>query len=124
MTAAGSLPYASSLCGACYEVCPVKINIPEVLVHLRQEEVAQAEHAPSVRERLAPEHVAMNAMARVFASRRLYEAAQRAGRLSQWPLVRDGTIRRLPGPLSGWTSARDLPAVPSQSFRDWWRQRS
>jgi L-lactate dehydrogenase complex protein LldF len=124
MTAAGSLPYASSLCGACYEVCPVKINIPEVLVHLRQEEVAQASRAPGLRERVNPEHVAMRAMARVFASRRLYEAAQRAGRLSQWPLVRDGTIRRLPGPLSGWTSARDLPAVPPQSFRDWWRERS
>jgi L-lactate dehydrogenase complex protein LldF len=124
MTAAGSLPYASSLCGACYEVCPVKINIPEVLVHLRQEEVARSAHAPGVRERVAPEHLAMRAMARVFASRRLYEAAQRAGRLSQWPLVRDGTIRRLPGPLSGWTSARDLPALPSQTFRDWWRERS
>ncbi|HEX3974922.1 MAG TPA: LutB/LldF family L-lactate oxidation iron-sulfur protein [Solirubrobacteraceae bacterium] len=124
MTAAGSLPYASSLCGACYEVCPVKINIPEVLVHLRQEEVAQASRAPGLRERVNPEHVAMRAMARIFASRRLYEAAQRAGRLSQWPLVRDGTIRRLPGPLSGWTSARDLPAVPPQSFRDWWRERS
>jgi L-lactate dehydrogenase complex protein LldF len=124
MTAAGSLPYASSLCGACYEVCPVKINIPEVLVHLRQEEVAKVARAPSARERLSPEHAAMRAMARVFANRRLYEAAQRAGRLSQWPLVRDGKIRRLPGPLSGWTSARDLPAVPAQSFRDWWRERS
>jgi L-lactate dehydrogenase complex protein LldF len=124
MTAAGSLPYASTLCGACYEVCPVKINIPEVLVHLRQEEVARSARAPGVRERVAPEHLAMRAMARVFASRRLYEAAQRAGRLSQWPLVRDGTIRRLPGPLSGWTSARDLPALPTQSFRDWWRERS
>ncbi len=124
MTAAGSLPYASSLCGACYEVCPVKINIPEVLVHLRHEEVARSARAPGVRERVAPEHLAMRAMARVFANRRLYEAAQRAGRLSQWPLVRDGKIRRLPGPLSGWTSARDLPAVPAQSFRDWWRERS
>jgi L-lactate dehydrogenase complex protein LldF len=124
MTAAGSLPYASSLCGACYEVCPVKINIPEVLVHLRHEEVVRAARAPGVRERVAPEHLAMRAMARVFANRRLYEAAQRAGRLSQWPLVRDGKIRHLPGPLSGWTSARDLPAVPAQSFRDWWRERS
>ena len=123
MTAAGSLPYASSLCGACYEVCPVKINIPEVRVHLRQQEVMHAARAPSVRDRLAPEHAAMRAMARVFANRRLYEAAQRAGRLTQWPLVRDGAIRRLPGPLSGWTSARDLPAVPRQSFRDWWRER-
>jgi L-lactate dehydrogenase complex protein LldF len=121
MTAAGSLPYASSLCGACYEVCPVKINIPEVLVHLRHQEVSGA--ARSARERLGPEHVAMQAMARVFANRRLYEAAQRAGRLTQWPLVRHGAIRRLPGALSGWTSARDLPAVPQQSFRDWWRER-
>jgi L-lactate dehydrogenase complex protein LldF len=123
MTAAASLPYASSLCGACYEVCPVKINIPEVLVHLRHQEVAHAARAGTMRERLAPEHTAMRAMARVFANRRLYEAAQRAGRLSQWPLVRDGAIRRLPGPLSGWTSARDLPALPDQSFRDWWRER-
>jgi L-lactate dehydrogenase complex protein LldF len=123
MTAAASLPYASSLCGACYEVCPVKINIPEVLVHLRHEEVARSAQAHGVRERIAPEHVAMRAMARVFANRRLYEAAQGAGRLTQWPLVRDGTIRRLPGPLSGWTAARDLPALPPQTFRQWWRER-
>jgi L-lactate dehydrogenase complex protein LldF len=123
MTAASSLPYASSLCGACYEVCPVKINIPEVLVHLRHQEVAQAgARGATVRQRLSPEHVAMRAMARIFANRRLYEAAQRAGRLTQRPLVRDGAIRRLPGPLSGWTSARDLPAVPAQSFREWWRE--
>ncbi|HZE05273.1 MAG TPA: LutB/LldF family L-lactate oxidation iron-sulfur protein [Solirubrobacteraceae bacterium] len=117
-----SLPYASSLCGACYEVCPVKINIPQVLVHLRHEDVRRAGRpgAP-VRERAAAERVGMRAMARVFADRRLYEAAQRAGRLAQWPLVRDGRISRLPGPLSGWTSARDLPAEPAQSFRDWWR---
>jgi L-lactate dehydrogenase complex protein LldF len=119
LDAAGSLPYASSLCGACYEVCPVKINIPEVLVHLRRRVVEQGS-----RPRPTPEHLVMRAMARVFASRRLYEAAQRSGRLAQWPLVRQGTISRLPGPLSGWTAARDLTPVPGQSFRDWWRQRS
>ena len=70
-TSAASLPYASSLCGACYEVCPVKINIPEVLVHLRGEVVRQARRPPDA------EHVAMRALARVFANRRLYEAAQR-----------------------------------------------
>jgi iron-sulfur cluster protein len=48
----------------------------------------------------------------------------RSGRLGQWPPARGGTIDRLPGPLSGWTSARDLPAVPRQSFRDWWRERT
>jgi L-lactate dehydrogenase complex protein LldF len=113
---AASLPYASSLCGACYEVCPVKINIPQVLVHLRRE-VVRATPSP-----VDPEHVAMRALARVFANRRLYEAAQKAGRLGQWPLVRRGTISRLPGPLSGWTAARDLKPVPPQSFRDWWRR--
>jgi L-lactate dehydrogenase complex protein LldF len=123
MTAAGSLPYASSLCGACYEVCPVKINIPEVLVHLRHEEVAQATRHGAVRERLSPEHVAMQAMARVFANRRLYEAAQRAARVGQIPLVRRGKISRLPGPLGGWSAVRDLRPLPKQTFRDWWRSR-
>jgi L-lactate dehydrogenase complex protein LldF len=117
-----SLPYASSLCGACYEVCPVKINIPEVLVHLRGE-VVRHEHAKHGRAHPQPEHVAMTALARVFANRRLYEAAQRAGRFGQWPLVRRGKIERLPGPLAGWTAARDLRPVPRQSFRDWWRER-
>jgi L-lactate dehydrogenase complex protein LldF len=122
--AAGSLPYASSLCGACYEVCPVKINIPEVLVHLRHREVEHARRSGGVRQRLSPERAAMRAMARVFADRRLYEAAQRAGRLGQWPLARHGKIERLPGPLAAWSSMRDLRPVPPQSFRDWWRGRS
>jgi L-lactate dehydrogenase complex protein LldF len=122
MSQARSLPYASSLCGACYEVCPVKIDIPEVLVHLRQR-VAEDPSAP-LRERLSPEHLAMRAVARVFADRRRYEAGQRAARFGQWPLARGGKISRLPGPLAAWTATRDLPAVPAQSFRDWWRHRS
>jgi L-lactate dehydrogenase complex protein LldF len=121
---AGSLPYASSLCGACYEVCPVKINIPEVLVHLRHQAVQRSAAAGGWRGRLSGERLAMRAMARVFANRRLYEAAQRSGRLAQWPLVHGGKIERLPGPLAGWSSMRDLPPVPRQSFRDWWRNRS
>ncbi len=112
---APSLPYASSLCGACYEVCPVKIDIPRVLVHLRRR-VVELGGAPG-------ERLVMRAVGRVFGSRRLYEAAQRIGRVLQRPLVRRGKIRRLPGPLSGWTAARDLPPVPEHSFRDWWRAR-
>jgi L-lactate dehydrogenase complex protein LldF len=119
--AAGSLPYASSLCGACYEVCPVKINIPEVLVHLRSKVVAHADDSGGARARLSPEHLTMRALARVFASRRLYEAAQRSGRIAQLPVVRHGTISRLPGPLAGWSSMRDLQPLPHQSFREWWR---
>ena len=121
---AGSLPYASSLCGACYEVCPVKINIPEVLVHLRHGVVDHAARTGGARARLAPERVAMKAMATVFSSRRRYESAQRAARIGQWPLTRGGTITRLPGELSGWTAMRDLRPVPRESFREWWRRRS
>ena len=69
---APTLPWASSLCGACYEVCPVKIDIPSILVHLRGRVVREV-GAP------LPERAAMAAMARVFSNRRAYEAAQRAG---------------------------------------------
>ncbi len=124
IAAAGSLPYASSLCGACYEVCPVKINIPEVLVHLRQEVVEQRSREGGLRTRFSGERVAMEGLARVFADRRAYEAAQRLGRRGQWPFARHGTIERLPGPLAGWSAMRDLRPVPEQSFRDWWRARS
>jgi L-lactate dehydrogenase complex protein LldF len=116
---AASLPYASSLCGACYEVCPVKINIPQVLVHLRDRVV----HETRGGRKSEAEHIAMRALARVFASRRLYEAAQRAGRIGQFPFARGHKIHRLPGPLNGWTAARDLDVVPPQSFRDWWQTR-
>jgi L-lactate dehydrogenase complex protein LldF len=114
---AGSLPYASSLCGACYEVCPVAIDIPQVLVHLR------ARVVDSQTPRLDPERLAMQAMARTFATRRRYELAQRLGRRLQRPVVRGGVISWLPGELGGWTDSRDLPPIPSASFRDWWRRR-
>jgi L-lactate dehydrogenase complex protein LldF len=117
-----SLPYASSLCGACYEVCPVKINIPRVLVHLRDRVTSEPPpDGHGVRARIDPERLAMQAVARVFASRRAYESAQRAARRGQGPFVRHGSVRQLPGPLGAWTSARDLPPVADQSFRDWWR---
>jgi L-lactate dehydrogenase complex protein LldF len=113
---APSLPYASTLCGACYDACPVKIDIPQVLVHLRHKVVTH-ERA------LDPERVAMKAMAKVFSSRRAYERAQRLARVGQWPFARHGTIDRLPGQLAGWTATRDLRPVPAESFRDWWRRR-
>jgi iron-sulfur cluster protein len=110
-----SLPYASSLCGACYEVCPVEIDIPEVLVHLRGRVV---DSSPSWQ----PEKAAMKGLYRAFASRRSFEAAQRAARLASRPLARRGRIARLPWPLSGWTETRDLPEPPAETFRDWWRR--
>jgi L-lactate dehydrogenase complex protein LldF len=110
-----SLPYASSLCGACYEVCPVEIDIPRVLVHLRSR-VVDSEPA------WKPEKATMKAMYRAFSSRRAFERAQRAARLGSRPLGRRGRIERLPWPLSGWTATRDLPAPPAETFRDWWRR--
>jgi L-lactate dehydrogenase complex protein LldF len=110
-----SLPYASSLCGACYEVCPVEIDIPRVLVHLRSRVV---DSEPPWK----PEKAAMRAMYRAFSSRRAFERAQRVARLGARPLARRGRIERLPWPLSGWTSTRDLPEPPAETFRDWWRR--
>jgi L-lactate dehydrogenase complex protein LldF len=119
---AASLPYASSLCGACYEVCPVKINIPEVLVHLRGAIVRQKQDS-GLRGKLDPEVVGMRLLAQVFANPTRYERAQRLARIGQWPLVRRGVITALPGPLAGWTAMRDLFPVPKQTFREWWRSR-
>lgn len=117
---AGTLPYASSLCGACYEVCPVKIDIPEVLVHLRGQVVR---HKRAARRVPDPEAATMEALAWVFADRRRYELAQKLARVGQLPLARSGRIRRLPAALAGWTEMRDAPAIPAQTFRDWWRRR-
>jgi L-lactate dehydrogenase complex protein LldF len=118
---AQSLPYASSLCGACYEVCPVKINIPEVLIHLRNKVVDQ--NGP-----LTAEALAMRAMGAVFRSERRFRAAQRLGRIASLPLVRndgrgEGWISWLPGLAGGWTQVRDLKAFPKQSFREWFEAR-
>src|SRR5215469_8384858 len=118
---AQSLPYASSLCGACYEVCPVKINIPEVLIHLRHKVVEQ-------KDTLDAEALAMKAMGLIFRSERRFRAAQRLGRIAEAPLVRkdgqgSGWIDRLPGILGGWTQVRDLQQMPKETFREWWEKR-
>jgi L-lactate dehydrogenase complex protein LldF len=109
---ASSLPYASSLCGACYEVCPVKIDIPRVLLHLR----SLAPHAG--RERLV-----MRTVAWFFGGAGRFGLAQRLGRISQRPFVRSGKISRLPRPLAAWTSSRDLKPVARRTFRGWWARR-
>jgi L-lactate dehydrogenase complex protein LldF len=115
MDDAGSLPYASSLCGACAEVCPVNIEIPRLLTHLRARERDEA-------SALDPELLSMKGLFGLFSSRERYERAQKLARIAARPLVRRGRISRAPGPLSGWTSSRDLPPPATESFRDWWRR--
>jgi L-lactate dehydrogenase complex protein LldF len=113
-----SLPYASSLCGACYDACPVKINIPELLVHLRAQHVEAAERDHRVP---SAEAVAMAAAAWVMVSPRRFAAAQKAGRAGR-VLGRRGAISALPPPLAAWTRARDAPVPPAQTFRQWWHE--
>ena len=112
---APTLPYASTLCGACYEVCPVKIDIPRVLVHLRGRVVEEGA-AP------ASERVAMRALAWTFAGERRYRSAQKAGRAGSRPFTRGGLIHRMPA-LGAWTETRDQPPFPRQTFREWWDER-
>ncbi|RFS82561.1 lactate utilization protein [Actinomadura spongiicola] len=114
--AEASLPYASTLCGACADVCPVKIDIPEVLVHLRGLVVESRRRRPVP----TPELALMRGLAWTMADPRRHETALRRG--TRWArlLSRGGRIRRLPGLLGKWTEARDLPAPPAESFRAWW----
>jgi L-lactate dehydrogenase complex protein LldF len=107
---APTLPWASSLCGACYEVCPVKIDIPSVLVHLRGRVLREVP-----RRRLDPEGRIMRLIAAVFGSRRRYEAAQRLARLGRGPMSHV--------PIPGWSTVREAPEVPDQTFREWWDER-
>ena len=115
-----SLPYASSLCGACYEVCPVKINIPETLIHLRGKIVAADQH--SITGKFSQESMGMKMAAHLFEHPRQYEAAQRAARMGQGMFEKDGKLVNLPGMAGGWTQFRDLRALPNQTFREWWKK--
>jgi len=112
-----SLPYASSLCGACFDVCPVRIEIPDLLVHLRRKVVD--EHK---RHGIGLERLSMAAVGAVMANPHTLRLAQwgttLAGRL---PLDHLG---KLPGPgAAAWTSSRDLPLPAPETFTQWWAKR-
>jgi L-lactate dehydrogenase complex protein LldF len=113
--ATDALPYASSLCGACFEVCPVLIDIPEVLVHLRGKVVDS--HRSAVPGAL---QAAMSAASWTLARSGRLAAVQRLAGLTGRVLGRRGLIGRMPPPLSRWTDARDAPAPARESFRGWW----
>jgi L-lactate dehydrogenase complex protein LldF len=115
-----SLPYASSLCGACFDACPVKIDIPNLLVNLRAQHVEAHQDSHRVP---TPEEVAMAATAWAMSSPARWALAQTATRTGRLLGRRSGRISRLPPPLAAWTAARDLPRPPSQTFRQWWADR-
>jgi L-lactate dehydrogenase complex protein LldF len=110
-TGVRTIHLAEILCGACFDACPVRIDIPSMLVHLR----GQAAPHPV-------EAIAMAAAVWAMAGPRRFRLAERLLRLGRL-FARHGRIRSLPPRLSAWTRTRDLPAPPVQSFREWWRAR-
>jgi L-lactate dehydrogenase complex protein LldF len=116
------LPFASSLCGACGEVCPVKIDIPKLLLDLRADVAQYKDHVGSS----SAEKFAYRAFAFVMRRPKLYEFAARAARW--FAPRRGGWISWLPGgiapgPLKAWLSQRELPTPAPKSFRELWRER-
>ncbi|MFJ7065701.1 lactate utilization protein B [Streptomyces sp. NPDC101115] len=105
-----SLPYASSLCGACYEVCPVAIDIPEVLVHLRERVAEQGGPGHRV------ERAAMKAAGWVLDHPSVLAAGERLAARTR------AVHPKNPPGARAWTETRDLPELPAEPFRDWWRK--
>ena len=110
-----SLPYASSLCGACFDACPVRIDIPSILVHLRAAQVdSERGGVPG------GEQAAMTAAAWAMGSSRRFALAEKALSAGRLLANRDHRITALPWPASRWTASRDLPEPPPETFRQWW----
>jgi L-lactate dehydrogenase complex protein LldF len=112
----GELPHASSLCGACHEICPVRIDIPRMLLALRAE---------GMRQRGGPAWITLGLAlyARLAKHPSLFRAAARLGRRMLALKARNGWVGKLPGPLAGWTAHRDFPVPAGKSFQDLWRER-
>ena len=119
---AQTLPYASSLCGACYEVCPVKINIPQVLLELRAQGTNQERHQAA--RFLDPMYLGLRIANFLFARAGRFHLAQRFGRIGIRLFTRrDGWIHSLPSIGAKWTQTRDLRGFPRQTFHEWWAAR-
>jgi L-lactate dehydrogenase complex protein LldF len=128
---ARELPFASSLCGACREVCPVKINIPDLLLHLRSKAQEQSAAPEPPLDAPVDERTSMRLWAWIMVKPRVYTLAARLARLAQRLLTsrREGEIqqwiRRFPvAPAARWTDGRDLPALAPKSFRERWKEMS
>ena len=123
---ARQLPFASSLCGACREVCPVKIDIPELLLHLRAE-ITDGSPTTEKRFRKLGESLAFRLYGFLWSDARKYRLGMKAGRLFQKLIIRNGKIKkqgnvisRLMPPLANWTARRDASPLAPKSFREHW----
>jgi len=112
---AKDLPFASSLCGACWEACPVGIPLHDLLLKLRNRQVQEG-----VRGR--GERLAFKGFENTMKSPALYKISGKMGRVVQKPLKKDGSVRPMPGPLGAWTDTRELPPLAEKSFRDLWKE--
>ncbi|REE75420.1 L-lactate dehydrogenase complex protein LldF [Rhodococcus wratislaviensis] len=110
-----SLPFASTLCGACFDACPVRIDIPSILVHLRAEQVDSERHGLP-----GGQDLAMKAAGFVMGSEKRFAAAETASKVGRVLAGKKGHITSLPYPGSKWTASRDLPSPPKETFRQWW----
>lgn len=121
-----TLPFASSLCGACYEACPVKINIPDVLVHLRGKAVDMEKAQGDFEGGKKHPHPQMDALMfgakKLFSSGKLMGIAEKALPMSKLVTGKDHRISKAPGLAGGWTKYRDIPEPPAESFRNWWKK--
>jgi L-lactate dehydrogenase complex protein LldF len=114
-----SLPFASTLCAACADVCPVKIPIPDMIVHLRERVADKKKHDP--RPHVEPMIMAPASWA--FSKSGHFELLEKAASIFSKVFLRHKDYFGPDiWPVSAWTKARDLPAPPTESFRDWWQK--
>lgn len=111
-----SLPFASTLCGACFDACPVKIDIPSLLVHLRARTIDEDKAA----NRPTGWGAAMSAASYVMSDPGRFALAEKGTGALRAFAGKKGHVSKLPFPASGWTQSRDLPAPPKETFRQWW----
>jgi L-lactate dehydrogenase complex protein LldF len=112
---AKDLPHASSLCGACWEACPVGIPLHDLLLKLRNQQVEGGIAGKG-------QSLAFKGFENTMKNPALFKISGKAGRLAQKPLKKDGSMRSLPGPLGAWTDSRELPPLAEKSFRDLWKE--
>jgi L-lactate dehydrogenase complex protein LldF len=112
---AKDLPFASSLCGACWEACPVGIPLHELLLKLRNRQVDEGARSKA-------ETLMFKGFEETMKRPTAYKLSGRVGKLAQKPVGREGSIGPLPGPTGPWTNSRDLPQLAEKPFRELWKE--